>query len=83
MKENIHRLGDYGFSGGSDSQESACNTGHARDPGSRSPGGGNDNPTPVLLPGESHGQRSMVGCSPWGREQSDASEQLSMHAQVP
>ena len=24
-------------------------------------------PTPVLLPGKSHGQRSMVGCSPWGR----------------
>jgi len=24
-------------------------------------------PTPVLLPGESHGQRSLVGCNPWGR----------------
>ena len=24
-------------------------------------------PTPVLLPGKSHGQRSLVGCSPWGR----------------
>ena len=24
-------------------------------------------PTPVLLPGKSHGQRSMKGCSPWGR----------------
>ena len=24
-------------------------------------------PTPVLLPGESHGRRSLVGCSPWGR----------------
>ena len=23
-------------------------------------------PTPVLLPGESHGRRSLVGCSPWG-----------------
>ena len=28
-------------------------------------------PTPVLLPGNSHGQRSLVGCSPWGREESD------------
>ena len=28
-------------------------------------------PTPVLLLGESHGRRSLVGCSPWGREQSD------------
>ena len=31
-------------------------------------------PTPVLLPGKSHGQRSMVGCSPWGREESDTTE---------
>ena len=28
-------------------------------------------PTPVLLPGESHGQRSLVGCSPGGRKESD------------
>ena len=27
-------------------------------------------PTPVLLPGKSHGQRSLVGCSPWGCEES-------------
>ena len=27
--------------------------------------------TPVLLPGKSHGQRTLVGCSPWGREESD------------
>ena len=27
-------------------------------------------PTPVLLPGESHGRRSLVGCSPWGLEES-------------
>ena len=33
-------------------------------------------PTPVLLPGESHGQRSQVGCSPWGRWESDTTEQL-------
>ena len=30
--------------------------------------------TPVLLPGKSHGQRSLVGCSPWGREESDTTE---------
>ena len=29
-------------------------------------GEGNGNPTPVLLPGKSHGWRSLVGCSPWG-----------------
>ena len=28
-------------------------------------------PTPVFLPGKSHGRRSLVGCSPWGREESD------------
>ena len=28
-------------------------------------------PTPVLLPGKSHGRRSVVGCSPWGHEESD------------
>ena len=33
-------------------------------------------PTPALLPGKSHGQRSLVGCSPWGREESDMTEQL-------
>ena len=31
-------------------------------------------PTPVFLPGESHGQRSLVGCSPWGRTESDTTE---------
>ena len=36
-------------------------------------------PTPVLLPGKSHGQRSLVGCSPWGREESDMTERLHFH----
>ena len=31
-------------------------------------------PTPVLLPGKSHGQRSLVGCSPWGRYESDTTD---------
>ena len=34
-------------------------------------------PTPVLLPGESHGRRSLVGCSSWGCEESDTTERLS------
>ena len=33
-------------------------------------------PTPVFLPGKSHGRRSLVGCSPWGREESDTTERL-------
>ena len=36
-------------------------------------------PTPVLLPGKSHGRRSLVGCSPWGCEESDMTEQLHFH----
>ena len=36
-------------------------------------------PTPVLLPGKSHGWRSLVGCSPWGCEESDMTEQLHFH----
>ena len=36
-------------------------------------------PTPVLLPGKSHGRRSLVGCSPWGCEESDTTERLHFH----
>ena len=34
-------------------------------------------PTLVFLPGEFHGQRSLVGYSPWGRKESDTAEQLT------
>ena len=34
---------------------------------------------PVLLPGKSHGQRSLVGCSPWGHEELDMTELLHFH----
>ena len=34
---------------------------------------------PVLLPGKSHGRRSLVGCSPRGREESDTTERLTFH----
>ena len=55
-----------GFPGVSDGKESTCN---AEDLGSipgsgRCPGEGNGNPTSVFLPGEPHGQRSLVGYSP-------------------
>ena len=39
-------------------------------------------PTPVFLPGESHGQRSLVGYSTWGLKESDMTEQLSMHDKI-
>ena len=35
-------------------------------------------PTPVFLPEESHGQRSLVGCSPWGCKESDMTERLTL-----
>ena len=36
-------------------------------------------PTPVFLPGKSHGQRSLVGYSSWDHKESDTAEQLSMY----
>ena len=36
--------------------------------------------TPVLLPGKSHGRRSLVGYCPWGRKESDTTEQLHFHS---
>ena len=64
------------FPGGSEDKASASN---AEDLGSipglgRSPGEGKWQPIPVFLPGESHGQRSLAGCSPWGHKESDTTE---------
>ena len=70
------------FSGGSVGTESACNAGDRR-------GGLNPwvrkiswrrecQPTPVFLPGEFHGQRSLVGYSPWGGKELDTTEQLTL-----
>ena len=36
-------------------------------------------PTPVFLPGKSHGRRSLVGYCPWGHKESDTTEQLHFH----
>ena len=38
-------------------------------------------PTPVFLPRESHGQRSLAGYSPWDRKESDTTEQPHLHIQ--
>ena len=50
-------------------KESACNVERRR----------RWHPTPVLLPGKSHGRRSLVGCSPWDRKESDMTEWLHFH----
>jgi len=67
------------FPGGSDGKESACNVG---DLGSIPRLGRFTwrrawQPTPVFLPGEFRGQRSLVGYSPWGCKESDVTEQPS------
>ena len=68
-----------GFPGGSDGKESACNGGDLGSiPGlGRSPEKGHDNPLQYSCLENPHGQRSLVGCSPWGRKESDTPERLS------
>ena len=46
----------------------------------KSPGEGNENPLPVFLPGEFHGQRSLAGYSPWGCKELDMIEWLAFGA---
>ena len=50
-------------------------------PGSGRPPGGRWQPTPVFLSGESHGQGSLVGYSPWGHKESDTTE-VTWHASI-
>ena len=69
------------FPGDSVGKESTCNVGDLGSiPGlGRSPGEGNKQlPTPVFLPGEFHGQRSLVGYSPWDGKECLMTEWLSL-----
>ena len=70
------------FPGGSDRKESACNEGDMDQiTGSeRSPGEGNGYPS--FLAQESHGLKSMAGCSPWGCKESYTIEQLTLTFQL-
>ena len=70
-----------GFPGGSDGKESAYNV---EDLGSipglgRSPGGEHDNPLQYSCLENPHGQRSLVGYSPWGHKESDTTVWLRTH----
>ena len=73
LSESMFSGLDWLFPGGSDGKASARNAG---DPGSI-PGSGRFpwrrkwQSTPALLPGKSHGQRILIGYSPWGRKDSD------------
>ena len=64
----------WGFPGGSDSKQSACNAGSIPESGRKIPWRGAWHPNPVFLPGKSHGQRSLVGYGPWGCKESDTTE---------
>ena len=73
------RVLEWGFKVFWVGKESACNAG---DPGfdpwvGTIPWRRAWQPAPVFLPGESHGQRSLAGYSPWGRRASDMTERLS------
>ena len=83
QKINVHLT--LGFPGGTSGIEAACQCKrHKRyrcDPWVRKiPGRKAWQPTPVFLSGEPHGQRSLAGCSPQGRKESDTTERLSTHA---
>ena len=74
-----------GFLGGSDSKEYTCNAGDLGSiPGlGRSPGEGHGNPLQFSYLEKPHGQRSLVGYSPWGHKELDTTEWLStVHAFV-
>ena len=69
-----------GFPCSSVSKESACSAGDLGSiPGLGHPWGRKRQPTPVSLPGKSHGQRSLVGCSPWSRKESGMTDQLTLN----
>ena len=74
----IYPLPIQGFPGGSEVKASACKAGDLGSiPGSgRSPWRRKWQPAPVFLPGEPHGQKSLVGYSPRGRKESDTTERL-------
>ena len=80
----IRNSSSWGFPGGSDGKASACNAGvPCSIPGSgRSPGEGNGNPLQQLLPGKSHGRRSLIDYSLWSHKESDTTEWLHFHFQT-
>ena len=70
---------EEGFPCGSAGKESTCNAGYLGSiPGlARCPGGGHGSPLQYSCLKNLHGQRRLVGYSPWGRKESDMTEQLT------
>ena len=73
-----------GFPGGSDGKGSTCSAGDLDSiPGlGRFPGGGHGNPLQYSCLENRHGQRSLVGYSPWGGKEWDTTEQVSTAVQM-
>ena len=73
-------LKGWGLPCSSIGKESACSVGNLGliPQSGRSSGERNGKPIPVFLPGKSHGQKSLVGCSPWDRKESGPTGQLAL-----
>ena len=77
-------LNERGFPGGPVVKNVPANAGDKRDACSI-PGSSRKKqwqPTPVFLPGKFQGQRSLEGCSPWGRTESDNAEHAGMERET-
>ena len=80
MRETwVQSLGWEGFPGGISGKEPICQRRRHKRRGfdpwvGKIPWRGKWLPTPVLFPGESHGQRSLKGYSPWGHKEKDTTE---------
>ena len=73
--------GNLGFPGDASGKEPACKCRRYKRPGfnpwvGKIPWRRTWQPTPVFLPGESHGQKSLVGYSPWGHKESAMTERI-------
>ena len=69
---------EKGFPGGSDCEDPACNSGNGFSPWVEKNLWRREwQPIPLFLPGEFHGQRILVGYSPWGHKESDTTEWLT------
>ena len=86
LKQHMVSSWMLGFPGGTRGKEPACQCQRHKRHGfnpwvEKIPWTGAWQPTPVFLPGESHGQRSLADYSPWGCKESDTSE-VTEHARV-